>query len=96
MLFGVATVGVNLPNALIASISHDLSVGMNLGAGFLKQPKIMASAAAKSRGNNLACCGVDHNLTFQRVAFFLPRVKASLFFRGRSIGVSVASTSTTS
>ena len=44
---------------------------------------------------NLLAYDVDDNLAFQGVALFLATVVTPLFFWGRSIGLSVASTKTT-
>ena len=55
----------------------------------------MARTVRVGGGGNLLAPGVDDELAFQRVALFLPAVGAPLFFLGRSIGVSVASMSTT-
>lgn len=46
-------------------------------------------------GQNLLSYDVDDDLAFERVALLFPAVVAPLFFLGRSIGVSVASTKTT-
>ena len=46
--------------------------------------------------NDPAARLIHKNLGFQRVPLFLTRIAASLLFLGRSMGVSVTSTSTTS
>jgi hypothetical protein len=67
----------------------------NAGAG--EQLAIMDTASCRDVGaNNLGGSFVNHNLRFYRMALFLAGVAASLLFLGRSTGVSVASTKTTS
>lgn len=60
-------------------------------AGLLEQAEVMPTAGGVREANDRAHCLVDDKLGLQRMAFFLARVVATLFFGGRSTGVSVAS-----
>ena len=83
--------------ALIARIEERLGRGQKAYLGTSKQLASMLAALRDGVGSddflrNL----VHHHLGFQRVPLFLAGIAAPLFFLGRSTGVSVASTSTTS
>ena len=54
----------------------------------------MRAARSISSTNNLSSSLINYNLGFESMAFFLTTIVATLFFFGRSIGVSVTSTTT--
>lgn len=61
----------------------------------LESAKVMDSTVAKSSANDLPIGLVDHHLRFQGVLLLLATVVTALFFLGRSIGLSVTSTTST-
>jgi flagellar motor switch protein FliM len=62
----------------------------------LKQPEIMDLPFPKRSANDLSGCLVDHHLGFQTMLLFLTAVVSALVFLGRSTGLSVTSTTSTS
>jgi hypothetical protein len=60
-----------------------------------QQLEIVPPSLGSGGAEDASAFGVRDNLLLQRVALFLARVETPLFFFGRSMGVSVASTSTT-
>jgi hypothetical protein len=61
----------------------------------LEQSKIMDSPFLESSANDLSVGLVNYDLCFQGMLLFLATVVAALFFFGRSIGLSVTSTTRT-
>jgi len=82
--------------AQIAGVGHGVGVGMESDTRLLEHPEIMPAAGRMREADDRARRLVDDELGLQRVAFVLARIVATLFFCGRSTGVSVASMRTTS
>ena len=61
----------------------------------LEQAEIIYFPLAELGRDNLTIRLVDNHLRFESVSLFLTTVVSSLFFFGRSIGLSVTSTTTT-
>lgn len=83
-------------NALITRIHSTLYAWVNIRFAAFKQLKIVISSLAKRSADDFSTVFICHYLCFLRVAFLFTGVVASLFFLGRSTGVSVTSTNTTS
>lgn len=83
-------------NTLIPGICLYVDGGMNSGATLFKKPEIMPSSFGLCGAQNPFGFSLGNYLCFERVLLFLTGVIPALFFFGRSIGVSVTSTSTTS
>ena len=62
----------------------------------LKQTQVVYPAAATDHAQDPPALVLDDQLRFQGVAFLFAAVVAPLLFLGRSIGISVTSTTTTS
>ncbi len=80
----------------IPSIRFQQGTWQNMSMGFLKQPEIVLLPIGKSQADDLSVFEVYQHLCFQGMTLFLPGIVPPLFFWGRSIGDSVASTRITS
>lgn len=83
-------------NTLVASISLAFCSWLKSNFGFFEKTKIVSSPVGNVRADDLVSFLVYDNLAFNGVAFLFAGVVTFLSFFGRSIGVSVASTNTTS
>ena len=90
------TVLVNFINSGIARIQNSLNSFGNMYSAFLENPKIMHVSLRNGKTDDIQGFRIYDQLNLQRVSFFLPGVVTLLFFWGRSISHSVASTKTTS
>jgi hypothetical protein len=90
------TVAMQLVQTLITPIGQARDVNFWLNATSFVQGKIMVCPTAVRRTDDLFGALIDYHLAFQCVALLLAAVVAPLFFLGRSIGVSLASTITAS
>lgn len=90
------TVAMQLVQTLITPIGQARDVNFWLNAASFVQGKIMLCPTAVRRTEDLFGALIDYHLAFQCVALLLAAVVAPLFFLGRSIGVSLASTITAS
>src|SRR5215211_1061595 len=90
------TVFMKFCQALVTSIRQNTQVFGKIASIVLEQLKIVFTSIAKGRGNNLSCLSVRNYLRFLGVALLFAAVMPFLAFFGRSIGCSLASTSTTS
>jgi len=82
--------------AQIPRVPKNLDAFREARTGLFKKPKIVLLAMTKVRLQDPTIRLVDDDLRFDRMPFFLPRVMFSLFFLGRCMGLSLASTTTTS
>ncbi len=64
----------------VASVGHGFGVGMESDARLLEHSEIMPAAGGMREADDRACRLVDDELGLQRVAFFLARIVATLFF----------------
>lgn len=87
---------MKLSDTQISSIHIYLNFFADMHVRVLKKLKIMAFPIGKGYTDNLTIFLVNYNLCFQCMLLFLPGIVVSLPLFGRSIGVSVASTRTTS
>ena len=90
------TVAMQLVQTLITAIGQARDVSFWLNAALFVQGKVMLCPTAVRPTEDLLGARIDYHLAFQCVALFLAAVVAPLFFLGRSIGVSLASTTTAS
>jgi len=93
---GVQLLECNGSKPLVAFVSQAQLLRQQGKAMQLEQVKVVQVSLAKSGANDLPICLVDHHLRFQCVPLFLATVESALFFFGRSIGLSVTSTTNTS
>jgi hypothetical protein len=96
LLLRRARVLVLFLQALIAGIAQQMNACSNLAARLFEDGKVMRLARSVSGTNDFARPAVDDHLRLDGVPLTLARIVPPLFFFGRSIGVSVASTTTTS
>ncbi len=80
----------------ISSIRFKQGIRQNMYTGFFEQPEIVLLPISKGQTNDLSIFEVYQHLCFQGMTLFLSGIIPLLFFWGRSIGDSVASTRTTS
>lgn len=66
--------------ALITCINNRDSIGMNMDLRFLEQTKIVPLSVGKVGADDFLTFGVNNELTFDGVSFFLARVEVSLLF----------------
>ena len=90
------TVAMQLVQTLITPIGQARDGNFWLNAASFVQGKIMLCPTAVRRTEDLFGALIDYHLAFRCVALLLAAVVAPLFFLGRSIGVSLASTITAS
>lgn len=95
-LLGSLAQTVNLANPLIPCVSQAQGMSGQSGTACLEQFQIVDSACTESGRDDFATGQVCQDLRFYSVAFLFTAVIISLSFLGRSIGVSLASTTTTS
>ena len=88
------TFKMNIKNTAISLIGNYPYIFSYIAAIAFKQPEIMSFSFWKSNAHNVFAFFVSCNLNFYCVPFFLARVVLLLFFWGRSISISVASTTT--
>ena len=82
--------------SLIASIAQNLTEFSKLDVGAFEQLKVMLPSFANEDIQDFLAFFINHDLRFQGMAFFLTREVPTLFFLGRSIGVSATSIMTIS
>ena len=87
---------MQLLQSKIAAVGKDLCLRMNPHPRHFEQSEVMASTLAMRQTDDPSSRLLDKNLGFQRVSLLLARVATALLFWGRSTGVSVTSTNTTS
>ena len=90
------TVFVKVCQALITRIRQNAKVFRKFTAIFLEQLKVVLASIGKGGGNNFSRLWIRNYLRFLRMAPLFAAVMLFLAFFGRSIGCSLASTSTTS
>ena len=105
-LFGNRGLFVKLLQPLISRVDTDFQVRMKTNFPFFQKSKIMLPAYTEGRADDLPRGRIDDHLRLLSMSFFLSRIVFFLlissvlylvfFFFGRSTGLSVASTSTTS
>ena len=86
------TVFVFLRQALITAVSQTLDLLAQIQSTLFEQLEIVRFAACLPRADDAPRLLVNDDLRLYRMSLFLPRIISSLFFFGRSITVSVAST----
>jgi len=91
-----ARVCMFLVQTLITAICQHARRGGNLAAHVLEHRKIMPATARLASADYFARVFVDYYLRLYRVSLLLARIVPPLFFFGRSISDSVASTTMTS
>lgn len=84
-------IGMYRCNAGIACICFKFCAAPCMDSGFLKQPEIMLFPIAEVQAEDSHCFLINDKLSFQCMSFLFSGIVVSLFFWGRSIGVSVAS-----
>ena len=94
--FGSLAQTVDIANTLIACVPHTERVCGQSRAVCFEQRQIVDSSGAKGSRQDFSAGQVCQDLGFYRVTFLFPTVVISLLFLGRSIGDSLASTTTTS
>ena len=87
--------GVQTANALVAFIRHPQNAGVDSDAAPLEQLEIVDRAFGLMDANDFSALPVDQDLVFDGVAFLLAGIRFGLFFWGRSVSHSIASTTTT-
>lgn len=87
---------MQLKNALVARICQTFSFLQPADFTVFVQRKVMSCAFAKTSVENLPRMAANANLRFYCMSLFLARIIAALFFFGRSISLSAASTTTIS
>lgn len=90
LFFRDVCIGMEFFDTEISGIDTGFCLFSNGQPTLLKQLKIMKVAHTDSGADN-TLIGIDHDLPFGAVAFFLSAVAASLLFFGRCTGHSVAS-----
>ena len=90
-----AAVGVEFVHALIAGIAQEFDGGRHSEAAALEQSKVMGFARTGVDTENRLAVVVDHDLSFLGVTFLFAGVEPALFFWGRSMRCSLASTTIT-
>ena len=95
-LFGQDALGVLFVQSGIAVVREHQGIAGKGQAAILEQLKIMPFPLATCKEEDIPACGIDDKLHFQGMFLFLARIIPALFFLGRSISHSVASTSTVS
>ena len=88
-------VGVEFVHALIAGIAQEFDDGRHSETATFEQSKVMGSSRTGMDTENRLAVVVDHDLCFLGVAFLFAGVEPALFFWGRSMGCSLASTTIT-
>lgn len=88
-------VGVEFIHALIAGIAQEFNRGSQSQTALLEQGKVVSFACTGLDAENPLTILVNHDLSFLGMAFLLTRVEPTLFFWGRSIRCSLASTTIT-
>ena len=89
---GGERVAMKLLQTGIAAVSQTQGVSVHRQGALLEQSKVMSAACTKAGRDNALIGFLDDDLSFAGVALFLSAVVAPLFFWGRWIGISVAST----
>jgi len=95
-LEGCLAIFMQLRYSLIARIRQNSNMLCDFAPVILKKLEIMFAPIAKGRGDNLSSFVVSDQLRFLGVSPLFAAVIPILAFFGRSIGCSLASTSTTS
>lgn len=94
-LIGIQLRFVQFGNALIPFICQAQLLWQHGNSVQLEQSEIMNSPFTKGSTDNLSINLVNYYLSFQSMLLILATVISSLVFFGRSIGLSVTSTTTT-
>jgi hypothetical protein len=81
---------------MIAAVAQTLGRLVEPNPAALEEPEVMLPSTPVRRADHSPGLAIDHELRLERVPLLLAAVAAPLFFWGRSIGVSLASTTTTS
>ena len=93
---GKLGVRMNAFDSHITGIGSQFDPRVHANLGGLEQSEIMGFALSKCGANDSASPFIHHDLRLQRVTLLLAGIASALSFLGRSTGLSVASTSTTS
>ncbi len=96
LLLGKPGVSMNFGNALVTGIRKAFGSLFQINPAVLKQPEIMPATFGKSGAEYLSAFIVRDNLRLLRMALLFAGIAQTLFFLGRSTGLSVTSTKTTS
>jgi len=88
-------VGVEFVHTLIAGIAQQFKARRQSQTAILEKGEVVGFARTHGHANNLLLSVFNHDLSFLGMAFFLARVEATLFFWGRSMRCSLASTTIT-
>ena len=89
------TVGVEFVYALIAGVCQKRNLRQKRQATVLEKGEVVGFSGARRHAHNPLLQRVDHDLPFLGVALLLAGVAAALFFWGRSMRCSLASTTIT-
>jgi len=82
-------------DALIAGVSQKNDLGQDRQTAAFEKDKVVGFSCTGCYTYNLLFHRVDHDLSFLGMALFLARIAAALFFWGRSMRCSLASTTIT-
>ena len=94
-LVGRAAIGMECFESLIAAVGQHFELRRWRQAGAFEEGKVVSFAGGDRDAQNLLRNRIDHALSFLGVALFLSGVAATLFFWGRSMRCSLASTTIT-
>lgn len=84
-------IGMYRCNAGIACICFKFCAAPCMDSGFFEQSEIVLFPVAETQANDFHCFLISDKLGFQCMSFLFSGIVVSLFFFGRSMGVSVAS-----
>ena len=82
-------------DALIAGVAQKNNLGQERQSAAFEECEVVGFSYARRHAYNLLFERVDHDLSFLGMALFLAGIAASLFFWGRSMRCSLASTTIT-
>ena len=88
-------IGVEFVHTLIAGIAQQFKARRQSQTAVLVKGEVVGFARTHGHANNFLLSVFNHDLPFLGMAFFLAGVEATLFFWGRSMRCSLASTTST-
>lgn len=94
-LEGRPGVGMQYVDTLIAGVAQKNNLRQERQTAAFEKCEVVGFACARGHAHNGFLQWVDYNLSFVRMALFLAGITAALFFWGRSMRCSLASTTIT-
>ena len=82
-------------DTLIAGVAQKNNLGQERQTAAFEKCEVVSFSGARRHAHNRLLQWIDHDLPFLGVAFFLAGVASALFFWGRSMRCSLASTTIT-